>query len=331
MKGSPKSARFREPASERIDLLRGGALVSSLASSFGAGLRETRLTAMLGYLAALEPGRFCELFGFKGTPRSVALETRHKQDRSDILISTTDGVGIVEAKVGRHDPFDQSLKYSARWRVLLTEHFPTEKDRSRKDCRYLRWRDLIPVLKILKKSTRSNVRFVSHDLERYLTEHKMIPKTESVEIYAREINEQTTLELFLHGQMYGCNYEANSRLPEALYYAPHFGKLIARNYPGIHAGISYVAKIESVEVTESFQQLCEIACQIRGKAWFKRNSHLILPVKKWSWEKRKSFLFLEPPRLVFNPPIYKGKLQKGSGWLSKRVFSFDEFFEAWGC
>jgi hypothetical protein len=331
MKGSPKSARFREPASERIDLLRGGALVSSLASSFGAGLRETRLTAMLGYLVALEPVRFCELFGFKGTPRSVALETRHKQDRSDILLSTSDGVGIVEAKVGRHDPFDQSLKYSARWRVLLTEHLPTEKDRSHKDCRYLRWRDLIPVLDILKKSTRSNVRFLSHDLERYLTEHNMIPKTESVEIYAREINEEKTLSLFLHGQMYGCHYEASSRLPEALYFAPHFGNAIASCHPGVHAGISYVAKIETVEVVETFVQLCDTTGQVRGNNWLKKNLPLLQPVKTWDWTKRKSFLFLERPRLVFNPPIYKGNLQKGSGWLSKRVFSFDEFFEAWGC
>lgn len=331
MRSSPMPAKFRELESERIDLLRGGALVSSLASSFGTGLRETRLTAMLGYLVALEPGRFCELFGFKGTPRSVALETRHKQDRSNILISTTDGVGIVEAKVGHHNPFDQALKYSARWRVLLTEHLPTEKDRSRKDCRYLRWRDLVPLLTNLKKSTRSDVRFLSHDLERYLTEHNMIPKTESVEIYAREINEEKTLSLFLHGQMYGCNYEASSRLPEALYFAPHFGKAIASNHPGVHAGISYVAKIESVEVVETFKELCDVVGQVRGKNWLKKNLTLLQPVTTWDWAKRKSFLFLEQPRLVFNPPIDKGNLQKGSGWLSKRVFSFDEFFEAWGC
>lgn len=34
---------------ERIDLLRSGSLVSSLAGAFGNALRETRLTAMLGY------------------------------------------------------------------------------------------------------------------------------------------------------------------------------------------------------------------------------------------------------------------------------------------
>jgi hypothetical protein len=330
--GSPRVKTNQKNAEvERVELLRGGSVVSSLSGAFGSGLRETRLTAMIGYLVALEPDRFCNLFGFDGLPRSVALETRHNQDRSDILVTTTDGVGIVEAKVGRHDPFDQSLKYSARWRVLLTEHLPTKRERARRDCRYLRWRDLLPTLKTLAKSAHQDVRFVSIDLHRYLKEHNMIPKTESVEIYAREINEEKTLALFLHGQMYGCNYEASSRLPEALYFAPHFGKAIARNHPGVHAGISYVAKISTVEVVESFGELCDIAGQVCGKIWLKKNLPLIQPVKTWDWKKRKSFLFLEQPRLVFNPPIFKGDLQEGKGWLSKRVFSFDEFFSAWGC
>jgi hypothetical protein len=42
-----------ENTTERIDLLRAGSVVSSLAGAFGNELRETRLTAMLGYLIAL--------------------------------------------------------------------------------------------------------------------------------------------------------------------------------------------------------------------------------------------------------------------------------------
>jgi hypothetical protein len=41
-------------------------------------------------------------------------------------------------------------------------------------------------------------------------------------------------------------------------------------------------------------------------------------------------VFLETPRLVFNPAIKKTNLQSGSGWLSRRTFSFDELFQAWG-
>jgi hypothetical protein len=82
---------------ERIDLLRSGSLVSSLAGAFGNALRETRLTAMLGYLVALEPERFCEIFAFRGRPLSVSLETRHADVRVGIsYIASIESVEVVE-------------------------------------------------------------------------------------------------------------------------------------------------------------------------------------------------------------------------------------------
>ena len=102
------------PENEEIELLRGGSVVSSLAGAFGSALRETRLTAMLGYLIALEPQTFCDLFGFRGTPRSVNLESQHESDRSDILVETTLGLGVIEAKVTATDPFRPSAKISRK-------------------------------------------------------------------------------------------------------------------------------------------------------------------------------------------------------------------------
>ena len=133
---------------ERIDLLRSGSVVSSFAGAFGSALRETRLTAMLGYLIALKPERFCDIFAFRGRPLSVSLETRHESDRSDILIETTAGRGVIEAKVSAADPFRQSLKYPAKWRVLLTEHMASGKQKRLRGVKYLRWRDLVELLRV---------------------------------------------------------------------------------------------------------------------------------------------------------------------------------------
>jgi hypothetical protein len=321
---------------EQIDLLRGGVIVSSLAGALGSNLRETRLTAMLGYLVALHAEKFCALFKFEGVPRAVSLETRHAKDRSDIVVSTSEGLGVIEAKVGNHDPFDQALKYPARWRVLLTEYEPTSGERAR-DCLYLRWRALVPLLRDLGKSNRAAVRFVSDDLQRYLEEHNMIPRAESVEIYARELNDIPTVMLFLQGHMYGCHYKPGSRLPEALYFAPHFGHLAVASVPGIRYGISYLARIETVEVVESFSDLRSRTEAIRGKQWLKKHRELLEPVRSWpEWHKteRVSFVFLNQPQLVFNPPIRKDSLQKGtrrgSAFLSKHFLSFEELFAAWG-
>jgi hypothetical protein len=318
--------------SERIELLRGGSVVSSLAGAFGSALRETRLTAMLGYVVAHHPERFRESFGFLGRPLSVSVERFDGADRSDICIETTERGCIIEAKVGATDPHRQSLKYSAKRRVLLTEHMASGKQTQLPGVKYLRWRDLVGPLQYLAKKGDAHARFVSGDLLRYLEEHGMIKTNKQVEIYAREINTETTLELFLKAQMYGCEYQQGSRLAEALYFAPHFGKHIARNYPGVQAGISYIARIERVEVGETWNDLLLAVREIRSRAWFNDQKALLQQLRRdWSWDHKRNFLFLSIPRLVFNPPVLKKNLQVGSGFLSKRSYSFDELFEARGC
>ena len=71
------------PNNEQIDLLRGGSVVSSLTGAFGSSLRESRLTALLGYLIARNPKPYLELFNFTGVSRSVTLENQHDSGRSD--------------------------------------------------------------------------------------------------------------------------------------------------------------------------------------------------------------------------------------------------------
>lgn len=317
---------------ERIDLLRSGSVVSSLAGAFGSALRETRLTAMLGYLMALEPERFCDIFAFRGRPLSVSLETRHESDRSDILIKTTAGRGVVEAKVSATDPFLQSLKYPAKWRVLLTEHMASDKQARLRGVKYLRWRDLVEVLQPLAQSRDNRVRFVCQDLLSYLEEHAMVKINKSVEVYAREINTEETLALFLKAQMYGCHYQKNSLLAEALYFAPHFGQQIAREHPGVQVGISYIASIERVEVVETWKEFLQAVRDVRRKQWLNGHMSLLQPLRRgWDWDHKRYFLFLSTPRLVFNPPVLKENLQKNLGFLAKHSFAFDTLFEAWGC
>lgn len=287
---------------------------------------------MLGYLIAQDPASFCKFFGFRGRPLAVKLEVYHDTDRSDILVETNEGIGIIEAKVSPTDPISQAAKYGGKWHVLLTDHAPS-RTAIKPGFSYVSWKQLYRLLESFLASSRSAVRFISQDLIAYLEEHRMIRTRDSVEIYAREINEEKTLELFLKGHLYGCYYEKGSRLAEALYFAPHFGQKIARNYPGVQVGISYIAKIETVEIVRSWKELLEASIRVRSKQWL--NSHLdyLSPLHRgWDWKTDPYyFLFLGTPRLAFNPPILKDNLQKGSGFLSKRFHSFEDLFKAWGC
>jgi hypothetical protein len=325
------AARFSEPALEEIELMRGGDVVSTLTGAFGQSLKETRLTALLGYLIALNPKPFLSLFGFIGTPQRVCLEERHDQGRSDILVETSYGKGIIEAKVDATDPLKQSLRYPARWIALLTHRAPQRVTVGR--ARYVSWQQLAELLEKLGRSGTARVRYLSKDLLNYMQVHHMTKNRESVEIYAREINEPVTLELFLKAQLYGCNYDKGSRLSEALYFAPHFGAQIANDHPGVNIGISYIARIESVGIAATWQEFKNLMREKRGGTWLNQHKEVLRKLRsEWTWDKKEQryFLLLGKPRLAFNPPVRKEGLQKGKGWLSKRFLSFDELYNAWG-
>jgi len=159
---------------ERIPLLRCEKIISTLAGAFGGSLRETRLTALLGYIIALHPEPFFPLLGFKGKLLDVSLESSFDKNRTDILVKTSEGDGIIEAKVNSIDPFKQSLKYNARWRVLLTQNIAHSHRNKPRNVKYLRWQDVARILIRLKTSNNAIVKFLSNDLLHYLEEHQMI-------------------------------------------------------------------------------------------------------------------------------------------------------------
>jgi hypothetical protein len=148
----------------------------------------------------------------------------------------------------------------------------------------------------------------------YLEKHGMIRTKSPVEVYAREINKEHPLSLFLKVNLYGFGYKENSRLYEALYFAPHFGQAIAKNHPGVQIGVSYIARIQHIEVVETWSELENAIKEQRGKPWWNSHNDFVRPIRKqWKWPGKRSLLSLDTPRMVFNPPIRKEHLQKGTG------------------
>jgi len=313
-----------------IPIYRGGSVVSSLANSFGGSLKETRLTAIIGYLISLAPEPFLKQFDIKEKLIEINLELSEDGGRSDIQLVTRRGTAVIEAKTEFIDPLKQAQCYNAKSRILLTNYNPGSHVSGRK-ARYTTWQDIADVCAGLCKNHDYRVKFLSQDLITYLKEHKMIKRDDVVEIYAREINEEKSLALFLHGELYGCDYERGGKITKTNYFAPHFGQKIAKRHPGISVGISYIAKIETIEIAESIEDVKNIIRKVRGKPWLKKNMHLVQPIlDEWSWKNvRRNFLFLGEPRLVFNPPVKKELLQKGKGWLNRRYLTFDDLFKAW--
>ncbi len=323
-------SRRTQVLTEEVELLRGGRVITSLLGSFGHGLRETRLTACLGYLIAREPKAFRKLLKLKGKVQSVSVEHRHQQGRTDVQIATTDGITVLEAKVGTAEGISQLLGYDANYRVLVTPYMPTSKDRLHRNLLLITWQEIASVLHDITSRAHSASKPIAADLLEYLEEHRMIKSRDAVEIYAREINEPTSLRMFLKAGVFGCENSKGSRVGEALYFAPHFGKQIEREHPGVHHGISYIARIEQVEPTSCWDDFKQVIIRHRKPAGFKKHEEIFRDVKWLRSRKEHLILLLSEPQLVFTPPIRKDTLQGGSGWLSKRYFTFKEFFEVWG-
>lgn len=280
-------------------------------------------------MIGLNPEPFQRLFGFPGKVRQVGIETRHDDGRSDVLVETSAGTCIVEAKLDASDPLRQSLRYRSRYTALLCFR-RTAPSLSQSGVKYVSWDDLAKLLRESNRSRNPISRLLSRDLLRYLEDKYVISKSKIVEIYAREINEEKTLRLFLKAQLYGCDYKAGSRLAEARYFAPHFGQRIASDYPGVTKGISYIAKVEGLLTVATWRELRDGLIDSRGKAWFNQHEGHVVPLRRhWKWPKQRSLLLLGAPRLAFNPPVRKENIQAGRGWLSKQFLSFDELFAAW--
>jgi hypothetical protein len=327
---------------EEILLLRPGAVVSSFAGAFGSKVKETRLTAILGYLIALEPKLFCDEFKIHGEIESVVLEAPDDRGRSDILIKSSDGLGVVEAKIDATNPSKQAQQYAkqhhAKWQVLLTEFLPTPEQKKNPGITYCCWRDIAKLIQENSKFLSPKARFIGQDLIMYLKEHHMIPDDDLDEIYTRDINDDYSANMFLKGHVYGCQYNEGSRLFKTHYFAPYFGKNISASktvqalHPDMKAGVSYIAKIIDIQTSETPTDFEAIAKELRKKHNRKKEWSCSKAIKEFFGGQRCAycFIFLDEPRLAFDEPIQKRYLQKSPKYtLAQKLWSFDAFYRAW--
>jgi len=320
--------------SDKIPIYRQGVVVTDFLSIFGSNLRETRLSAALGYVISKIPMPFLKAFKIRGELKQISIEYEEFRKRVDVLIETEREYFIIETKVADVDPVKQILNYAK----TLKKEKPVRglgvvpynpKERYVRSIRIIGWDGIDAILKeILKGKVRYQDKFLIQEVRNHMLKHHLIAEKDFNEIYAREIGNIETLQLFLKCGIYQCSYEQSENIYSVRYFAPHFSGSLAKIYPGVRQGISYIAKIEDIVRAKDKKSYVDEICKHRGRSWYKKEKDLLLcPFKIWG-EADRNIVFLEPPKLVFNPTIKKENLQKGSGWLSKRFFSFDDLFKA---
>ena len=94
-----------------LRLTRASEEVDSFLSVLGS-LRETRLTAVLGFLMARFPVEFGNLLGYHASSLDeVCVEETDEGDRYDVLIRRSGETHIIEGKIGPTQRIDQLMRY----------------------------------------------------------------------------------------------------------------------------------------------------------------------------------------------------------------------------
>ena len=335
-----------------LRLTRGNEDVGSFLSVLGT-LRETRLTAVLGYLVSRFPGEFGPLLGYRHLPADeVSVEEFDNGDRYDVLIRQSGECHIIEGKVGSTQNVNQLLRYicsrrrtrkpsltvvdeGSEFRQAQQRAFQQVRRRV-KQLRFVTWTEVAAVcLAIAKKrrnfTTDPTVAVIANELASHLKENQMT--TEPLpEIYLRDVSDINSVQLYFRHHIYKCQTKFYNSARRNLYFAPYFThrmaeKISADNLVPVGEGISFVSRVEKVQVIETR----EVQAYLKSDGHPKPKEAAEI-IRKNHREREVLLMTLGEPRLMFVSPVTKAKLRNiipfGVGAMGSRSCTFDNLLAA---
>ena len=332
--------------SNTVPLYRGREIVNDLFSALG-GLRETRLTAALGYLLARAPSDFGPLFLDRQSKiDEIQIEETEKSNRYDLVIRTPRKLVVVEAKVGYLQAPAQVIRYIRKLRhsnpekaltlylldkgsdPLQTELKDLKRTFPRCTVKQVTWDAVARFVekgcqsKKLQKD-RPEVVMVGKELVAHLRETQMA-QSQIKEIYIRQLS-GPSLELFFRFHLYKCQSKFAKTALQHLYFAPLFTSkapkdFAARSMIPIEKGLCYIARIEQGRVVRR----SDVAQYLKksGHPEYKEAAKAVLGQTS---DKEPLILILGSIFRAFETPIPPSKLHV-KGMLSQKTASFEELF-----
>ncbi len=333
---------------ETIQLRRGKEGISDLFSALG-DLRETRLTAVLGYLIAKAPNAFGPLFLDRlARIDEILIEEPEDSSRYDLVIRTAKKLVIVEAKVGYLQAPLQIRRYVQNLRkkgsqkdislYLLdrgSDRLQTEIEQIKKEfpnCQVYpkRWTDVADAIdqecrsKKLQKAL-PEVIAIAQELVKHLKEYQMA-QSAMKEVYIRQLSGDS-LELFFRYQVYKCQSKFAKSALQHLYFAPLFTARAPKDFAErsmlpIERGLSYVARIEQGRVVRRNQVL-----EYLKSSGHRSSKEAASEILRQTRSKEFLVLLLGEIFQLFQTPLSSRKLGV-KGMLSQKTMTFGELFAA---
>lgn len=331
-----------------ISLVRGRTRANNLFSALGS-LKETRLTAALGFLIARAPSAFAALFlDRQSTINEIHIEEAEESNRYDLLIRTSRKLVVVEAKVGYLQAPAQVIQYIRNLRrsnpdrdmtlylldrgsdPLQTELKYLKRQFPRCRVRQKTWDEVARVIEKgcqLKKIQKDHPEavMVGRELVHHLREEHMAQSL-SKEVYIRQLS-GPSLELFFRFHIYTCQAKFAKNALQHSYFSPLFTSKAPKDFSSrsmipIEKGLCYVSRIEQGRVVRRN----EVAQYLKqaGHSDYKEAAKAVL---KQSREKEPVVLILSKIYRAFETPISPSKLGV-KGMLGQRTMSFEDLFAA---
>jgi len=310
---------------------------NDLLSCFGSKVKETRLTGFLAYLISLDIKVLNDYFNINYPIQEIIVEKKLETQRCDIIIKTIKNNIIIEGKINNTNTEEQIRRQYQEFKktytgkidlISLTRNTISIKSNviSSKS-----WEGLYSQLKTTKYANQKQ-KILSEEFMNHLENTGLITKNEK-QVYARDVNKEPYLSLFLKTHIYSCKY--NENIHKCSYFAPYFGSKISCISPGVDEGLSYIARIYNhLQITNLEDLKLAILNHIKFKKLKNYNRDIEEKFKLLcedpGMQTREAFtlLLLDKPRKIFNPSIKKSNLLEGRGWLNKQYYEFDEIFEA---
>ena len=328
--------------------------VDSFLSVLGS-LRETRLTAALGFLISRFPSDFGPLLGFKHAPADeICVEETDAGDRYDVLIRRSGAVHIIEGKIGPTQHVGQLLRYikslhrqHGRKPALTVVDDGSEFRHSRQRAfeavrkqvstlKFVTWTSVAAVcIEIARKrrncTTDPTGSVIAQELAVHLKENNMTSEAQP-EIYLRDVSSADSVELYFRHRIYRCQSNFFNSARRNLYFAPYFTRQMAdriseENLVPIGEGISFVSRLKLVQVIDTRDVLRFLRDHRHENAAAAAES-----IRKKHRAKEVLMMLLGEPRLMFVSPVTKAKLSKklpfGKGAMGSRSCTFDDLLSA---
>lgn len=331
-----------------VSLRRGIEDVSDLFSAL-CELRETRLTAVLGYLIAKAPNTFGPLFlNRRISIKEVRIEESADSRRFDLVIWTPRKLVVVEAKIGYMQAPSQVRRYirglikteRAKQIVLYlldkgAEKLQTEIKRIQREfpgCKVLpkTWTDVARAIETGCRSKKlqkahPEVIVIGQELIKHLKENQMVG-SQAKEVYIRQLSGDS-LMLFFKYHLYKCQAKFAKSALQHLYFAPLFTAKAPKDFASqsmlpIEKGLSYIARILEGQVVKR-DQLAE---------YLKSTGHpnpkeAAEEVKRQTKRREMLVLVLGEPFQLFQTPISSRKLGV-KGMLAQKTATLEELLIA---